>query len=318
MRLAIFGAEGLEGERLIEGLSGLEARFSKLVAVVDDDEADIALYQGRPIRVEEGESLEPTQFDVAVFLKSRASRPALIDAWADAGRQVVDASGHLAAFDDVPLLGLSHQQAELSELPRQLAVADAVSAQVAALLENLPAVKRIDLAVQQPASVLGRQGVETLAAETARLLNGLPVEDSTFTCQLAFNCYSDAEQAAEIEANLLRLLGDRQVEAFCSVAVVPVFHSHLLSLGVEFEDAVDVAAVHTSLDGDDRFSIHEGTLAELNPVALAESDVITISKPVLHRRNGQRLQFCVIADNLRKGVAFNIIAVLNALIKSNN
>ncbi len=325
MRIVVFGAEGLEGERLIEGLSELDYSLEKLAAVVDDPDADLALYKGRPVRVEDAEDLDAQHFDVAVFLRSRASSPELVNRFSDAGVQIIDASGYLAECEDVTLLGLTSEATVSEELPRQLAVADPVSAQLAGLLASVTALTRVDLSVQQPVSALGREGVETLAAETARLLNGLPIEASAFSTQLAFNCHAERMQAAEIEVNLQRLLsgqaGNNSLESpevFCNVAVVPVFHSHLVSVALEFSAPPVMSALLESLQKNSLFRLRAGAEPGLTPVDQSEQEGIVFSSPQLHRRSPNRVELTLCADNLRKGVALIIIGIFKSLIKKIN
>ncbi|MBD2859047.1 hypothetical protein IB286_08485 [Spongiibacter sp. KMU-158] len=315
MRLVIFGAESLEAEKLIEGLSELEYSFAKVVGVVDDAEADIALYKGRPIRVEEFEDIDPQQFDIGVFLAGSA--PAKVAEFFDAGKHLIDASGYLAEMDDIPLYG-SGETMSAGTGTMQIAVADAVSAQVSSLLQSVEGIRRVDVAVQQPASVLGRAGVETLAAETARLLNGMPLEASSFNAQIAFNCQADSAQAEQIESTLQRLLADKACEVYCSVAVVPVFHGHLLNLALEFDEPPVMSSLLAQLQSDERVEVFSAGESELTPVGQSGQDTIAISAPILHRRKPNRVQLALCADNLRKGVAFNIIEALNSLIKNNN
>jgi aspartate-semialdehyde dehydrogenase len=322
MRLAVCGAEGLEGERLITALDESELTIDSLLAVVADSDAEIPLFRGRPVASVEAGEFDSASVDLVIFLKGDASGYDLVDRAIDAGLYVIDASGNLAQQDDVPLCGsdLSSVDGALSVGEKVFAIADPVSSQVAALVAHFPPAARIDLAVQQPVSAMGRRGVEVLAAETARLLNGMPVEESEFGLQLAFNCMNDAPAAGEIEHSLTRLLTNNGMapDVFCNVATVPVFYGHSVAIAVECVAPPSVAAALENITDDSRFKVVSAGDSDLTPTALADADTINIGDIHLGRRSLSHICATLVGDNLRKGVVINIIALLKILIKSDS
>ncbi len=315
--LAIFSADNLEGQQLLEALSDLDPapQSLRLFSAAAYD-AEPAMYRGRPLDFRPLEDASYSDFDIVVFMPG-PPLPDCVDAAQQAGCQVLDASDVLAQRGEAPLYCAT---AELPAGARSIAIADAVSSHVAALLALLPAVKRVDLAVAQSVSTAGRDGVEALAAESARLLNGQTLEDSPLAAQIAFNVLPIAAvDNAEVEQNLSALLAgvDGAPQVNCQSMMAPVFYGHCIMLRAEFDEAIKVGECRSALMGDSRFRVFPGEHGEVaSPAGLKGSNCIDIAELGLDRRSDRVLRCAIVADNLRKGVALNIIELLKILIKN--
>ncbi len=315
---AIFAADSLEGKHLLEALGEWEAAPTTLrlysAAAYD---AEPAMYRGRPLDFRPLDEADFSAVDVAVFMPGEPL-PQLVDAAESAGCVVVDAANVLSQRGDVPVFCAG---TELAEGEKSVAIADAVSSHVYALLAQLPTPQRIDLAVAQPVSSAGSNGVETLAAETARLLNAQSLESSQLPAQIAFNVLPlTADNSADIEHNLATLLTqgrDEFAQVHCQAMLAPVFYGHCTLLRAEFGDAVAAAQWREQLLASDGFRLRDGSAEALaSPAGLQGSETIDIAEWAVDRRDDRVLRATIVADNLRKGAALNIIEALKILIKT--
>ena len=318
--VAVFGACGLEGELLLTALADAELGIDGIKAFADEGDGETVMFRGRPVAVHEPDTADFNGVDAAIFLNEGFSDFALIEAAEDAGLVVLDCTDNLAQRGDVAVFS---EGVELDGETRLFAIADAVSSHAAALLRQLPkgSVKAVNLAIAQPVSVWGRLGVETLAAETARLLNGQAPESSSFGQQLAFNVLSrPANSVAALEHSLSHLLSadGGAVTVTASEMLVPVFYGHTAMLRVSCNDAVDLSTLKQKLAANEQFRLfpQEG-IAEASPVSLQESETIDISALIADRQDETAFRCTVVGDNLRKGAVNNIIALLKILIKIN-
>src|SRR5690606_3520067 len=81
---------------------------------------------------------------------------------------------------------------QLKELPRGTLIASPSPASIflGLILKPLAArhkLRRVSITSLQPVSSRGKAGVDELAGQTARLLNGLPADPAVFSRQMAFN-----------------------------------------------------------------------------------------------------------------------------------
>lgn len=107
------------------------------------------------------------------------------------------------------------------------------------------------------ASAFGKSGVDELAGQAARLLNGLPVENLLFNQQLAFNLldetnieHENLEQSrdfvAELESTPI-LLGDDSVKVSAQVSFLPVFYGDTQNIVMETAYPVDIEEIEQCL-----------------------------------------------------------------------
>ena len=317
-RVAVFGATGLEGESLLEALSELDLGIESASVFAADAEGETAMFKGRPVGVKAPASADFGAFDLVIFLPELGSDSALVDDACDAGIVVLDATDVLAQRDDVPM----YCEGETVTSGKFFAIADAASSHIAALLKQLPAaamLSRVDVSLAQAVSVAGRDGIEALAAETARLLGGQTPDKTTLGQQIAFNVLPQSANraAAEVECNLTRLLGG-DVAISANVMMVPVFYGHTIMLRVSCAERPDLSALKASLNVDSRFRMFPNDEAEqASPVCLQGSDCIDVDQIYYDRRDETAFRCTVVGDNLRKGAVFNIIELLKILIKIN-
>ena len=313
--LAIVAGDSLALEPLLEALANAALVDSVKLFSTAADDYEPAMYAGRPLDVRGLDALDPAAF-AFLLLMPGTHQPDMIERAEASGCRVLDASDVLAQRDDVPLFAGGALDSDAGVL----AIADAVSSHVAAVLTGVEGICRVDLAVAQPVSSAGRNAVNALAAESARLLNGQGLEESALGAQIAFNVLPlTADFSAEVEHNLGRLLSraGQSVSVSCQSMLAPVFYGHCVMLRVECDTPVDLSGLRTALLADPRFRLFPGDDGELaSPAELGESEGIDISNLNLDRQSDTVFRCAIVADNLRKGVVLNTIAALKILIKS--
>ncbi|CAA0087883.1 Aspartate-semialdehyde dehydrogenase 2 [Zhongshania aliphaticivorans] len=319
--VAVFGASGLEGELLLTALAEAELGVERVKAFANGADGETVMFRGRPVAVSEPSSADFSAIDVAVFLTEGFDDFAVIDAAEDAGVVVLDCTDTLAQRGDVAMF--CHGELVNDTNSRLFAISDAVSSHVAAFLRLLPQgeVSKVNLAIAQPVSVLGRQGVEVLAAETARLLNGQSLEASGFGQQVAFNVLSrPVNSVVAIEHGLAAALSSpsNAVTVTANEMIVPVFYGHTAMMQVHCHKRADLSLLQQRIIENDAFRLFpQGEIKEASPVSLQDHETIDISSLSVDRQDETVFRCTVVGDNLRKGVVINVIAMLKILIKIN-
>ena len=304
LRLALFGADSLEGEILLESLAEQAQRLD-LLPVARQAAGDSVMFDGRPVPLRSLDSIVWAEVDAALFLDDPASDAASIGAALQAGVPVINASAI-----DASELGEGRQ---LEQLP------DCVSQHIAALLALQPAldVRGIEIALTLPVSALGRQGIDALAGETARLLNAQEIEPSGIGGRLAFNtlCRQADGFAAEVERHLPALL-TQAAEVYCQAQIVPVFYGYTAQCRLLCQSAPDLDSLEASLRGDARFSVCADGSDAVGPANLLGEGAVYIERLQAERDDNRAFRVCLIGDNLRNGRAGMALNSLNVLIKN--
>lgn len=210
-------------------------------------EGDSAMFRGRPLAFCPLEEVDRSQIAMLLVLDSAL---------------VVESAQSLLKQLACPVIGnwqnLSPLAAEAFTGQQQAgfyAVPQAAATAIAMLLEHLPC-ESIDATMLLPASVYGRAGVEELATQTVKLLNGQAIEPGVFNQQLSFNCYpvagSDTELAEVLQRELMVTFADADVHV--SGIQVPVFHGLGVQLSVICRDEVDVDKLQRECRGSENLA----------------------------------------------------------------
>ncbi|PXV35307.1 aspartate-semialdehyde dehydrogenase, partial [Salmonella enterica subsp. enterica serovar Newport] len=125
-----------------------------------------------------------------------------------------------------------------------IAVADSLTSQLLAALKPLidqGGLSRIAVISMLSASAQGKKAVDALAGQSAKLLNGIPIdEDDFFGRQLAFNMLpllpdreGSVRQERRIVDEVRKILQDDGVMISASVVQSPVFYGHAQMVSFE-------------------------------------------------------------------------------------
>jgi aspartate-semialdehyde dehydrogenase len=188
-------------------------------------------------------------------------------------------------------------------------------------------IERINVATYQAVSGTGKEAIEELAAQTANLLNGKPIEKHVYPKQIAFNAlphidvfmdngYTKEEMKMVWETR--KIMGDDSIQVNPTAVRIPVFYGHSEAVHIETREKITadearellsrapgVVVLDERKDGGYPTAVTEG--ANHDPVYVGR-----IREDISHPRG---LDMWVVADNVRKGAALNSIQIAEILIK---
>jgi hypothetical protein len=197
---------------------------------------------------------------------------------------------------------------EGAAVSRQLRVAHPslfATARVAEVLSYLGTV-RGSLAVVEPVSAFGREGVEILARQAAQRVQGAQVDDRIQGQVLAFNTV--AVESDELQEDAGLLLPDLPLAITRTLS--GCFHGHLAHLGLSFENRLDTDTVRDALGQAD------GLVIDSLPISLdsvPDRDQVIVTPPLLSP-DGTQLALTMMADGLRVGGALTAVEILESLL----
>ncbi len=182
---------------------------------------------------------------------------------------------------------------------------------------------KLNLTVLCAASEAGRKGVEALAAETARLLNGRDVDANHFERQIAFNLipsvgdvqpsgYTSLEE--QVLQQLPQLLGDEDLELEVSAVRVPVFYGDMVVAQAETRQPLELDNLQLLMDQAKgvRFDQAAKKRASLvNDVIGQDVVVVDRVRPDASGESGFGLH--ALSDDLGRGAALVAVEIALAL-----
>ena len=267
-RAAIVGAGSLKGKEIAEMLN--ERNFPAAdIRLLDDDEA-LGQLEAMGDEITFIQRVRAEQFEHVDFTFFASDQDSTRRSWKDArdaGSAIIDLS---AVLEDEPgatvrSLWIERERGQVAppELqPGPCVTAHPVAVALALLLLRLRTagtIRRVVATVFEPASEHGQRGMDELHQQTVNLLSFQPLPKDVFDAQVAFNMVARYGQKSaptldSVEERILRhyqkIAGADAPELSLMLLQAPIFHGYALSVFVEMENAVDVAAMSQALAGD--------------------------------------------------------------------
>ncbi len=192
--IAVLGATGAVGEALLETLAERQFPVGEIYALARNESAGEQLrFGGKTITVQDAAEFDWTQAQLAFFVAGKEATATWVEEATNSGCLVIDSSGLFALEPDVPLVVPEVNPFVLTDYRNRnvIAVPDSLTSQLLAALKPLidqGGLSRISVTSLISASAQGKKAVDALAGQSAKLLNGIPIdEEDFFGRQLAFN-----------------------------------------------------------------------------------------------------------------------------------
>ncbi|ENG0939707.1 aspartate-semialdehyde dehydrogenase [Salmonella enterica] len=327
--IAVLGATGAVGEALLETLAERQFPVGEIYALARHESAGEHLrFGGKSVIVQDAADFDWTQAQLAFFVAGAEASAAWVDDATNAGCLVIDSSGLFALEPDVPLVVPEVNPYVLADYRNRnvIAVADSLTSQLLAALKPLidqGGLSRIVVTSMLSASAQGKKAVDALAGQSAKLLNGMPIdEDDFFGRQLAFNMLpllpdreGSVRQERRIVDEVRKILQDDGVMISASVVQSPVFYGHAQM--VSFEALRPLAAEEAR----EAFSRGEDiVLSEETDYPTQVGDASgnpQLSIGCVHNDYGmpEQIQFWSVADNVRFGGALMAVKIAEKLVQ---
>jgi len=314
-QVAIVGSESLLGAELRDVLGGSNLGGDIKLIGSEDPETVILSERGGEPAVITGLDEENLNASRVIFFAGRAetTRKAMPLIDRSARPLLIDLSGGL---EDLPEARLRAPIAEPRgyQPPESdcFLMAHPAASMLALVLGRLSRQEPIVRAVAQmfePASELGRAGVDELQRQTINLLSFKPVVKDVFDAQLSFNLLAEYGEEAitrldaieqRIERHTASLLALHSAAPMPSLRLVqaPVMHGYSISLWVEMEGMLEAKAIHTALAGEP-VDLRGMDVEAPNVVDYAGQSGLSVGSMRADRNNRRAWWFWLVADNFR-------------------
>jgi aspartate-semialdehyde dehydrogenase len=326
--LALVGATGMAGEAILALLEARTFKPHELFLLDGDDGAgERVRHRGKEYIVQPVKGFDFSRADVAIFAASRGLSEVYARKAATAGSYVIDASGHFRTDVTVPLVlpGINPQVLESVTAEGLVALPCAATAQLVTVLKPLQdavGIRRVDVTAMLAVSELGKAGVDELSSQAVSLFNMREVKSELFPQQVAFNAVPQAGDigsngASALEQEMVEecriLLGYEALPIHLTALWLPVFFGHSLAVHLELATAIELPEVERILA---QVPAIELGLAPSVLSSAVNSEKVFVGRLRLESSEPQVLKLWIVADNVRFGVARNVIEVAEILEKS--
>jgi aspartate-semialdehyde dehydrogenase len=331
--VAVVGATGAVGEAMIEILEQRDFPVRELYPLASERSAGKTItFRGKSIGVENLAEFDFSRVEIGLFSAGGSISAEYAPKAAAAGCVVIDNTSHFRQESDIPLVVPEVNPEAIEEYSNRNIIANPNCSTIQMLVALKPlydavGIERINVATYQAVSGTGKPAIEELAGQTARLLNGQPVDCEVYPKQIAFNVlphidtfqdngYTREEMKMVWETQ--KIFADDSIQVNPTCVRVPVFYGHSEAVHIEtrekitsdearklLEMAPGVVVVDSHEDGG--YPTAVGDSAGEDPVFVGR-----IREDISHPRG---LDLWVVSDNVRKGAALNSVQIAESLLK---
>ena len=328
--IAILGATGAVGETLLEVLAERKVPVGELFLLASErSEGKTYRFNGKTIRVQDVEGFDWSQVEIALF----SAGAALSEKWApiaaDEGVVVIDNTSQFRYDYDVPLVIPEVNPEAIAEFRNRNIIANPNCSTIQMLVALKPlheqvGIDRINVSTYQSVSGAGREGIDELAGQTAKLLNGIPAENNAFPQQIAFNCipqidtflengYTKEEMKMVWETQ--KIFNDSTIMVNPTCVRVPVFYGHAEAVHVETRMPVDAEQYMNWLEEVEGVEVFRGSEFPTQVRDAGGKDTVFVGRVRNDISHHSGVNLWVVADNVRKGAATNAVQIAELLIR---
>jgi len=324
MKVAVVGATGLVGTKMLQVLAERNFPVSEIVPVASERSVGKeVIFKGKSYKVvsmDDGIAAKPA---VAIFSAGGGTSLEWAPKFAAARIRVIDNS---SAWRMDPTKKLVVPEVNASVLTADdyiIANPNCSTIQMVVALQplhNKYKIKRIVVSTYQSVTGTGKKAVDQLFNERKGVegemaykyqidLNVIPQIDVFLE-----NGYTKEEMKMVKETN--KIMQDDSIRVTATTVRIPVVGGHSESVNVEFENEFDLAEVKTLLAAAPGIILQQDDANQLYPMPLwaHEKDEVFVGRLRRDETQDKTLNMWIVSDNLRKGAATNAIQIAEYMI----
>ena len=331
--VAVVGATGAVGEVMIEMLEQRGFPVGTLYLLASERSAGKRIqFRGKSITIENLAEFDFSKVQIGLFSAGGSISAEYAPKAAAAGCVVIDNTSHFRRDDDIPLVVPEVNPGALAQYSDRNIIANPNCSTIQMLVALKPiydavGITRINVSTYQAVSGTGKEAIEELAGQTARLLNAQPIEAEVYPKQIAFNAlphidtfqengYTREEMKMVWETQ--KIFDDPEITVNPTCVRIPVFFGHSEAVHIETRDKIDLEQARSLLEQAPGVQVIDERADGGYPTAVSEaagSDWTYVGRLREDISHPNGLNMWVVSDNVRKGAALNSIQIAEILIK---
>jgi len=330
MNIAIVGATGNVGRKLLEVIEKLNFEFSELYLIASDKSIGKKItFKNKTYSIVGLKDFDFSKVKIAFF----SAGSAVAEKWAPIAAKktiVIDNSKHFRMDKDIPLVVPEVNADTLKNYKNKNIIANANCSTIQLVLALKPLhdqfkIKRVIVSTYQSVSGAGNAHVNELEEQSKKVLDKQKVSSKNFTKQIAFNViphidsfmedrYTKEEWKMTVETKKIL---DPNISLSATCVRVPVFVGHSESVNIEFNTEVNAKKIRECLEKANGCKVVDEIKdgGYITPVESSGDFITYISRIRDDQTQKNSINMWVVSDNLLKGAALNAVQIANVLIK---
>jgi aspartate-semialdehyde dehydrogenase len=332
--IAVVGATGVVGEALLDILAERKFPVGKVYALASERSVGKTVAFGnRTLNVEDLADFDFSKVQIGLFSAGASVTEVYAPKAAAVGCVVVDNTSYFRYDDDIPLVVPEVNPDRIADFKARGIIANPNCSTIQMVVALKPiydavGISRINVATYQAVSGAGRIAVEELARQSAKLLNGLPLELTGDAKQIAFNAvphidvfqdnrYTREEMKMVWETR--KILGDDEIAVNPTAVRIPAFFGHSEAVNIETARKITAEEVCELMRAAPGIELVDGTETGQYPTAVTDAsgnDAVFVGRVREDISHPHGINLWIVSDNIRKGAALNSVQIAEILAKN--
>lgn len=331
--VAVVGATGAVGETILSILAERKFPVNQVFPLASARSAGKRVEFGeKQLVVQDLDNFDFSQVQIGLFSPGASVSRIYAPKAAAAGCVVIDNTSQFRYDDDKPLIVPEVNSHAIGAYRQTNIIANPNCSTIQMLVALKPlhdafSITRLNVCTYQAVSGTGKEAIEELSVQTARLLNGLPVEASVYPKQIAFNAlphiddfqdngYTKEEMKMVWETH--KIMEDDSIAVNPTCVRIPVFYGHSEAVHIETKKPISADQARELLSDSPGVVVMDERKAGGYPTAVTESagtDAVFVGRirEDISTENG--LNLWIVSDNVRKGAALNSVQIAECLVQ---
>ena len=330
MNIAIVGATGNVGRKLLEVLERTNFEFSELYLIASDKSVGKKItFKNKTYSIVGLSDFDFSKVKIAFF----SAGSAIAEKWAPIAAKktiVIDNSKYFRMDKEIPLVVPEVNGEALKSYKNKNIIANANCSTIQLVLALKPLhdqfkIKRVIVSTYQSVSGAGKVHMNELEEQSKLVLEKQKVNSKNFTKQIAFNVIPHIDSFLEdgstkeewkMTVETKKIL-DSDIALTATCVRVPVFIGHSESVNIEFKSEINLEKIRQCLINAPGCKVIDETKdgGYITPVESTGDFITYISRVRDDKTQKNSINMWVVSDNLLKGAALNAVQIANVLIK---
>jgi aspartate-semialdehyde dehydrogenase len=327
MRIAVVGATGLVGRKMLQVLNESGLKIEELLPAASDKSAGQKLsFQGKDWTVKTVQQVLDAKPDAALFSAGGSVSLEWAPKFAEAGITVIDNSSAWRMHEDVKLVVPEINAGLLTENDKIIANPNCSTIQLVMVLNPLHkkyGLKRVVISTYQSITGTGAKAVDQMEAErngtSAQQVYAYPIDKNCIPQCDVFSDEGYTKEELKMVNESRKIMGIPDLRVTATAVRVPVVGGHSESVNVELEKDFNLEDVRSLLSGTPGVKVQDdpSKLEYPMPRYAHDKNDVFVGRIRRDMSNDNTLNLWIVSDNLRKGAATNAVQILQYLKEKN-
>ena len=327
MKVAVVGATGLVGTKMLQVLAERNFPVTELIAVASEKSIGKQIeFKGNRYSIVSIQDAIDAKPGIAIFSAGGGTSLEWAPKFASAGITVIDNSSAWRMDATKKLIVPEVNATVLTNTDKIIANPNCSTIQMVVVLKPLHdkyKIKRVVVSTYQSVTGTGVNAVKQLMNERKGIegemaykypidMNAIPQIDVFLE-----NGYTKEEMKMTNETK--KIMGDDNIQVTATCVRIPTMGGHSESVNIEFENDFDLTEVKTLLSNAAGVVVKDDVANFIYPMPLTayDKDETFVGRLRRDETQANTLNCWIVSDNLRKGAATNAVQIAEYLVEKN-